>query len=314
MKRLIFTLLVASSTLYVSAQDIIITRDEKKIDAKVLEISETEVKYKEADDLEGPTFVLGIQKIASIVLSSGKVKVFGNNLENTAQPIANPENTAQPIAQVPKQTITTNEPETKYLSPSVLNYIDGYPKNVVLINGDYSMLLNKDAVVYFQFNYDNAEIVEYGYEDASINDRKGSITEYKKQHPEDFEGFDISLLERLACDKYNSVLRSRKCTMIPFSQLNTDNIKTQYLLYFDVEKMDIGNGTISTFTLNGGTKTGGAILCGKVTISELSDKKEVCTLYVDRVKGQGSPHFHARIANALEELFGTQFFNIKKVK
>ena len=304
MKRLIFTMLVAYSTLYVSAQDIIITRDEKKIDAKVLEISETEVKYKEADDLEGPTFVLGIQKIASIVLSSGKVKVFGNN----------PENTVQPVAQVPKQTITTNEPETKYLSPSVLNYIDGYPKNVVFVNGDYSMLFNKDAVVYFQFNYDNAEIVEYGYEDASINDRKGSITEYQKQHPEDFEGFDISLLERLACDKYNSVLRSRKCTMIPFSQLNTDNIKTQYLLYFDVEKMDIGNGTISTFTLNGGTKTGGAILCGKVTISELSDKKEVCTLYVDRVKGQGSPHFHARIANALEELFGTQFFNIKKVK
>lgn len=314
MKRLFFTLLVASSTLFVSAQDIIITRDEKKIDAKVLEISETEVKYKEADDLEGPTFVLGIQKIASIVLSSGKVKVFGNNLENTAQPIANPENTAKPIAQVPKQTITTNEPETKYLSPSVLNYIDGYPKNVVFVNGDYSMLFNKDAVVYFQFNYDNAEIVEYGYEDAGIKDRKCSIIEYKMQNPEDFEGFDISYLEKLACDKYNSVLRSKKCTMIPFSQFNADNKKQQYLLNFDVEKMDIGNGTISTFTLNGGTKTGGAILCGKVTISELSDKKEVCTLYVDRVKGQGSPHFHARIANALEELFGTQFFNIKKVK
>ncbi|MBO6075329.1 MAG: hypothetical protein J6P74_09395 [Paludibacteraceae bacterium] len=314
MKRLFFTLLVASSTLFVSAQDIIITRDEKKIDAKVLEISETEVKYKEADDLEGPTFVLGIQKIASIVLSSGKVKVFGNNLENTAQPIANPENTAKPIAQVPKQTITTNEPETKYLSPSVLNYIDGYPKNVVFVNGDYSMLFNKDAVVYFQFNYDNAEIVEYGYEDAGIKDRKCSIIENKMQNPEDFEGFDISYLEKLACDKYNSVLRSKKCTMIPFSQFNADNKKQQYLLNFDVEKMDIGNGTISTFTLNGGTKTGGAILCGKVTISELSDKKEVCTLYVDRVKGQGSPHFHARIANALEELFGTQFFNIKKVK
>ena len=314
MKRLFFTLLVASSTLFVSAQDIIITRDEKKIDAKVLEISETEVKYKEADDLEGPTFVLGIQKIASIVLSSGKVKVFGNNLENTAQPIANPENTAKPIAQVPKQTITTNEPETKYLSPSVLNYIDGYPKNVVFVNGDYSMLFNKDAVVYFQFNYDNAEIVEYGYEDAGIKDRKCSIIEYKMQNPEDFEGFDISYLEKLACDKYNSVLRSKKCTMIPFSQFNADNKKQQYLLNFDVEKMDIGNGTISTFTLNGGTKTGGAILCGKVTISELSDKKEVCTLYVDRVKGQGSPHFHACIANALEELFGTQFFNIKKVK
>lgn len=303
MKRLFFTLLVASSTLYVSALDIIITHDEKKIDAKVLEISETEIKYKEADDLEGPTYVLGIQKVVSIVFSSGKVKVFEKN----------PENTAQLMTQIQQQRITIDHPETKYLSPSLLSYIEGFPKNVVFVNGDYSMLLNKDAVVYFQFNYDNAEIVEYGYEDASINDRKGSITEYKKRYP-DIAELDTSHLERVACDKFNRALRNRKCTMIPYSQLNTDNKEQQYLLSFDVEKMDVGNGAISAFTLNGGTKTGGAILCGKVTISELSGKKEVCTLYIDRVKGQGSPHFNARIVNAIEELFGTQLFNIKKVK
>lgn len=303
MKRLLFTLLVASATVYVSAQDIIITRDEKKIDAKVLEISDTEIKYKEADDLEGPTYVLSVKKIASIVLSSGKVKVFGDY----------PKSTANPIAHVPQQSIKIDEPETKYLSSSLLNYIDGRPKNVVLVDGDYSMLYNKDAVVYFQFSYDNAEIVEFGYEDAGIKEQKGRITEYKKQHS-DFEEIDISHLERAACDKYNSVLRNRKCTMLPFSQLNTDSQKQQYLLRFDVEKMDVGNGTLSAMTVNGGTKTGGVILCGKVTISELPDKKDICTLYVDRVKGQGSPHFNARILNALEDLCGMQFFNIKKVK
>lgn len=193
------------------------------------------------------------------------------------------------------------------MSPSILYYIDGFPKNVVFVDGDYSMLSDKDAEVYFQFNYDNAEIVEYSYEDVGILERKGSISLYP-----DLAGIEISHLENVACDKYNSALRNRKCTMIPSSQYN--NNKNHYLLRFDVEKMDVGNGGISKFTLNGGTKTGGAILSGKITIYDLSDKKDVCTLYVDRVKGKGSPHFHARIVNALEELFGTQLFNIKYVK
>lgn len=305
MKRLFITFLMVSTTiLHVSAQDIIITRDEKKIDAKVLEISETEIKYKEVEDLEGPTYVIGVQEVLSIVLSNGKVKVFGNN----------PESIAQPTPHVPQQQTMVVEPETKYLSSSIQQYIDGFPKNVVFVEGDYSMLYNKNADVYFQFDYDNAEIVEYGYEDMSINVRNGSIADLKRISPQDFEDFDNNHFEKLACDKYNSVLRNRKCTMTPYYLFYANDKKQQYLLSFDVEKMDIGSGTTSAFTVNGGTKTGGVILCGKITITDLSDKKDVCTLYVDRVKGKGSPHFHARIVNALEDLFGTQLFNIKHVK
>lgn len=58
------------------AQDIIITRDSKRIDAKVEEISETEVKYHRQDNLTGPVFVIKTSQISSIVFSNGSVQTF----------------------------------------------------------------------------------------------------------------------------------------------------------------------------------------------------------------------------------------------
>ena len=289
---------------YACAQDLIITSDAKKIEAKVLEISETEIRYKEADDLEGPTYVLGIPKVLSIVFSSGKVKVFGDNQENTTQP----------MTQRQQPEMTSIEVAPKYLSFAIREYIQGFPKNVVFVNGDYSMLYNNDAIVFFQFNYDNAEIVEYGYNDKEIELRLGSIKELKNNHPSDFEGFDINHFEKLACDKFNTTAKKAKCTMRPSSELSSAKSVKQYLMSFNVEKMDIGSGAVSTLALNGGTKSGGVILSGKITIIDQSNQEDVCILYVDRVKGIGSPHFHARIVNTLEELFGKQLFLIKKLK
>jgi len=304
MKKLLFCAFALFITAYACAQDLIITSDAKKIEAKVLEISETEIKYKEADDLEGPTYVLGLQKILSIVFKSGKVKVFRNNQEDTAQP----------TTQVQQQEMHPIDTASNYLSTYIHHYIEGFPKNVVFVDGDFSMLYDDDIVVYFQFNYDNAEIVEYGYNDKEIEHRFGSIQEFRKVHPSDFEGFEISHFESLACDKFNSVARKKKCVMMPSSsKVSLNNLK-QYILNFNVEKMDVCSDAMSAFTINNGTKTGGVILCGKITISDLSNQENVCTLYVDRVKGMGSPHFHARIVNTLEELFGKQLFAIKKVK
>lgn len=65
------------------AQDIIVTLDAKKIEAKILEVSKTEIKYKEKDNLNGPTFVLGTNEINSIIYENGKVVLYnqGNNSE-----------------------------------------------------------------------------------------------------------------------------------------------------------------------------------------------------------------------------------------
>ena len=47
------------------AQDIIVTKDAQKIEAKILEVSKTEIKYKEKDNLNGPTFILDTKEIRS---------------------------------------------------------------------------------------------------------------------------------------------------------------------------------------------------------------------------------------------------------
>lgn len=289
---------------FACAQDIIITSDAKKIEAKVLEISETEIRYKEADDLEGPTYVISVPKVSSIVLSSGKVKVFGGNQPEAAQP------PVQESHQKPLQELVLVDTAAQYLTPEIQAYLEGSPKNVVFVEGDYSMLYDKNAIVYFQFNYDDAEVVEYDHQDKHIESVIGSLKEYKSNHASDFEGFEISYFEKLACDKFNSSAKKKKCIMMPSAERSAN----QYLLNFHVEKMDLGSGVASVMSVNTGTTSGGMILSGKITIYDLATKEKVCTLYADRVKGIGSPHLHARIVNTLEELFGRQLFFIKKAK
>ncbi len=60
------------------AQDIIITRDAKRIKSKIQEVSPTEVRYKEWDNLDGPVFVLPTRDITAITFQNGSVKVFDN--------------------------------------------------------------------------------------------------------------------------------------------------------------------------------------------------------------------------------------------
>ena len=56
--------------------DVIITTDAQQMEAKIIEVSKTEIKYKERDNLDGPTFVLNTQDINSIIYSNGKVSVY----------------------------------------------------------------------------------------------------------------------------------------------------------------------------------------------------------------------------------------------
>ena len=75
MMKKIFTICICimMTTLSLFAQDIIVTKDAKKIDAKILEVSKTEIKYKELDNLEGPTFIAEMSDISSIIYANGKV-------------------------------------------------------------------------------------------------------------------------------------------------------------------------------------------------------------------------------------------------
>jgi len=60
----------------ICAQDIIITNDAQKIDAKILEVSKSEIKYKEKDNFDGPIFTLETKEISSIIYANGKVVLY----------------------------------------------------------------------------------------------------------------------------------------------------------------------------------------------------------------------------------------------
>jgi len=65
----------------ICAQDIIVTKDAKKIDAKILEVSTSEIRYKELDNLNGPTFILRADEINSITYANGKVVLYNQKSE-----------------------------------------------------------------------------------------------------------------------------------------------------------------------------------------------------------------------------------------
>ena len=76
MKNYVIFLIVVVMSICAMAQDIIITNDAKKIDAKILEVSTTEIRYKELDNLDGPIFILRADEINSIIYANGKVVLY----------------------------------------------------------------------------------------------------------------------------------------------------------------------------------------------------------------------------------------------
>ena len=84
MRETLIIIMTILSFLSALAQDIIVTREAKRIEAKIEEVSETEIRYKEADNLSGPTFVLSTNKIQTIIFKNGSVRNYNKAKEHDA--------------------------------------------------------------------------------------------------------------------------------------------------------------------------------------------------------------------------------------
>ena len=84
---LFFTLFIGSTICF--SQDKIVVKSSVDIDAKILEITTNEVKYKKSDNLNGPTYSILKSKVISIKYENGTVDVFTNaeRVEGDAQVI-----------------------------------------------------------------------------------------------------------------------------------------------------------------------------------------------------------------------------------
>jgi hypothetical protein len=74
------------------AQDIIVTKDARKINAKVTEVNVDNIRYKQFDFQDGPVYTIQKSDIASIVYQNGQVETF---VTESSHPAA----TAQPYRQ-----------------------------------------------------------------------------------------------------------------------------------------------------------------------------------------------------------------------
>ena len=85
----IYTVVVAISTLGISyAQDVIITSEAKKIDAKIIEVSREQIKYKDWNNQSGSTFVLNTSEISTVIYQNGTVSVFNQQTNTPGKSVA----------------------------------------------------------------------------------------------------------------------------------------------------------------------------------------------------------------------------------
>ena len=87
-KFIILGILICS---LVSAQDIIVTKNNEKIEAQIEIVSETDVHYKKVSNLSGPTFIMRTDNISSIIFANGEVLSFDTERLSKASEILNQE-------------------------------------------------------------------------------------------------------------------------------------------------------------------------------------------------------------------------------
>ena len=77
-KFFLFVMLFVSLTL--SAEDVIVLKNSTRLDAKILEVSDNEIKYRKANNPKGPIFVLRVSEISAIIYENGDVQSFSESL------------------------------------------------------------------------------------------------------------------------------------------------------------------------------------------------------------------------------------------
>jgi len=76
MKQILLAIIAIQISLISLAQDVIVTKEGKKINSKVTEIGENEIKYKNFENLDGPVYTMKKSNISTILYENGQVDVF----------------------------------------------------------------------------------------------------------------------------------------------------------------------------------------------------------------------------------------------
>ena len=102
------------------AQDVIFTRDAKRIEAKVTEINVDNIRYRLFDNLEGPLYTMPKSDVVSITFQNGLTQTFATTTSVPAQPT--PANTQTAPASTQTRTTSTQAMQTTQAPPAYNSY------------------------------------------------------------------------------------------------------------------------------------------------------------------------------------------------
>jgi hypothetical protein len=86
MKKIFFLSLFICFSTCLFSQDIIITKDDKILEVKVVKVYDAVIKYVLFNEPDGETFLILKSKIISLTYENGKVEYFGEVNKNSVQP------------------------------------------------------------------------------------------------------------------------------------------------------------------------------------------------------------------------------------
>jgi hypothetical protein len=128
---LLFILICFCCATNIFAQDVLYTISGNKIKAKVIEINANEIKYKDFNNIEGPTYLIYNTDVVLIQFANGSSQIINANA-----PALKPAKT---------ETVTTKKPQQKqnqnlyYMNPNLLSI-----NALALANGDVTLMYDRD--------------------------------------------------------------------------------------------------------------------------------------------------------------------------
>ncbi len=99
-------------TVSLSAQDLIVKTDATQVEARVLEISPEQIRYKRFSNPDGPTYVLPVNAVDYIRYANGETESFRAAQPSQPEPASSqsvPAQSATPVAQ-PAETVAASAP------------------------------------------------------------------------------------------------------------------------------------------------------------------------------------------------------------
>lgn len=171
MNRFFSLLLTFNVAMCATAQDVLVKKDGSTILSKVIEISDTQVKYKKHSNIDGPTYIINVKELQSINYQNGEKELF-NDKESTnegtvkAKPADDNKEQKEKYASLPKMVLKPSEKKSKDFFP-----IMAFTDSSVISTNELTVFIEPEAVEY----YDKGWKVKLGYSILFVNKTKQPI-------------------------------------------------------------------------------------------------------------------------------------------